>query len=204
MNSLSTLVVQNSVALHWKPFNPSLNVSFSRKKIINSNCSSSCAKRLGGFGNNSLTISNKTNKRRFVANSIDGGNPSSSGASSGWVLGIVISVILPFFTHKLGPLEIWKKKFDVGLQRIEDTVEEGEKIAVVVEKEAEKWLDRLPVGWFKDALAYIEQGAEKTAKFLSNVDDAIDEFQEEEEKIEKCMESTTEVKAKDAEEDEKK
>ncbi|GAA0140969.1 hypothetical protein LIER_02218 [Lithospermum erythrorhizon] len=100
-----------------------------------------------------------------------------------WVLGILISVIIPSYTHKLGPLGVWKDEFDSRLQEVEEAIEGGEKVATAVEKVAEKWLDSLPEGWLKDTLTIMEQGAERASKLFNKVDNVIDEFQEEEKKI---------------------
>uniref|UniRef100_A0A2N9J0V0 Uncharacterized protein n=1 Tax=Fagus sylvatica TaxID=28930 RepID=A0A2N9J0V0_FAGSY len=96
-------------------------------------------------------------------------NPSNPGQWKVWIVGVIASVILPFFGIKFGPLLKIKKEVDTMVQTAEDVVEAVEKVAEEVDKVAEEIKERLPAGGkLRVAVTYIENVAERTAKDARN------------------------------------
>ncbi|GAA0158078.1 hypothetical protein LIER_15195 [Lithospermum erythrorhizon] len=206
----SIMAIQSSPRIHQYqisqyrpkalPFNPIFNVSFSRKTNHQSYVACNNVISLVGFGNSFQKC--RKMKRDFVVCSIEAGNPIPSGPPSSshwksWVLGIIVSVILPLATGKLGPLSLIKDKFDMALQNVENIVETVEKVAGGVEKAAEHLLDELPDGQLKKVVSIVEHIAERAAKDADSLDDVIDMVQEESEKLEEHLEAA-EKKAKES------
>lgn len=102
------------------------------------------------------------------------GPPSSSGHPMSWIIGMVVSFILPFFSSKWGPLWVIKNKLENAVQTVEDIVEAVEKVAENVDKIAEDIADDLPQGKLRDLVEKVEKMAEKTAKTADCLDDVID------------------------------
>ncbi|GAA0142664.1 hypothetical protein LIER_03509 [Lithospermum erythrorhizon] len=202
IQSCSRIQYQGS---HYKsrslPFNPIFDVSLFLRKTKDDKYVT-CNVSLDGFGN-SWNKCSKIRRRKFVVSSIEAGNPvPSSGPPSSshwksWVLGIIVSVILPLATGKLGPLSLIKDKFDIALKKVENIVETVEKVAGGVEKAAEHLLDELPDGQLKKVVSIVEHIAEKAAKDADSFDDVIDMVQEESEKIEEHLDEA-EKKAKES------
>ncbi|KAL1821801.1 uncharacterized protein LOC108216827 [Daucus carota subsp. sativus] len=137
-------------------------------------------------------------KRNFVVCS--NGVPPESSASSGglpggipgswksWLLGIVVTVIIPLMTNKWGAILTWTKKIESAVQTVEDMVEAVEEIAEKVDKFTENIADDLPEGKLKETLEKIENVAERVAQDADRLDDMIDKVQEAEDKLEAYIE----------------
>ncbi|KAL1543857.1 hypothetical protein AAHA92_20776 [Salvia divinorum] len=131
------------------------------------------------------TVLQYTARKSFVvsANTAPGvppaaGPPSSSKPMS-WIIGLVVSFILPFFSNKWGPLWVIKNKLENAVQTVENIVEAVEKVAGSVDKIAEDIADDLPEGSkLRDLVEKVEHLAEKTAKTADCLDDVIDKVQE--------------------------
>ncbi|KAI3464600.1 hypothetical protein Pfo_021263 [Paulownia fortunei] len=140
-----------------------------------------------------------THRRNFSANSFQPGAPLPSqppSSSWSWVLGIVLTIILPFVGNKWGPLLKFKQEVDTTVETIEEIVEVVEKVAEAVDKVAEDISDVLPEGGkLKKVMDIVEDVAEKTAKDAHIVGDAIDKFQEVEEKVENIVETLSDDEA---------
>ncbi|XVF36648.1 hypothetical protein REPUB_Repub19eG0075200 [Reevesia pubescens] len=107
-----------------------------------------------------------------------------------WVLGTVISLILPFTTSKWGPLLKLKNEADHILQTAENISDAVEAVAEKVEKIADEIGDQLPEGGkLRATLELVEDLAEETAKNAHLTGDLIDKVQEMEDKMESFMES---------------
>ncbi|OMP01284.1 hypothetical protein COLO4_11997 [Corchorus olitorius] len=114
-----------------------------------------------------------------------------------WVLGTIVSVVLPFTTSKWGPLLKIKNEAEKMLQTAEDIAEKVEEVAEKVEKMADELEEQLPKdGKLYAALEMVEDIAKETAKTAHRADDLIDKVQEMEEKVEDFMESV-DAKAKE-------
>ncbi|KAL0369299.1 UNVERIFIED_CONTAM: hypothetical protein Scaly_1148800 [Sesamum calycinum] len=111
-----------------------------------------------------------------------------------WILGVVMSIVLPFLTHnKWGSLLKLKNEVDTAVETIEVIVDAVEKVAEEVEKAAEHIANDLPEGGtLKKAVDFVESVAEVTSKEAHLVGDFIDKVQEAEEKVEACVESMAE------------
>ncbi|GER37758.1 plastid-targeted protein 2 [Striga asiatica] len=114
------------------------------------------------------------------------GPPPNSHPKS-WIIGLVLSLVLPFFTHKWGPLWVVKSRIDSAVQTVEDIVEAVEKVAEKVDEIAEDIADELPDGKLKDFVELIENVAEKTAKTADCIDNVIDKAQEAEDGVEEMI-----------------
>ncbi|KAI3460597.1 hypothetical protein Pfo_017260 [Paulownia fortunei] len=101
------------------------------------------------------------------------GPPPSSSIKS-WILGIVVSLVLPFFTHKWGPIWVLKNRIENAVETVEQIVEVVEKVAEEVDKIAEDIGDDLPQGKLKNLVDFVEDMAEKTAKSADSIGDLID------------------------------
>ncbi|KAH6759241.1 hypothetical protein C2S51_019476 [Perilla frutescens var. frutescens] len=115
------------------------------------------------------------------------GPPSSSHPMS-WIIGFVVSFILPFFSSKWGPLWVIKNKLENAVQTVEDIVEAVEKVAERVDKIAEDIGDDLPQGKLRDLVEMVENVAEKTAKTADSLDNVIDKVQDAGDKMDDIVE----------------
>ncbi|KAK6114826.1 hypothetical protein DH2020_007095 [Rehmannia glutinosa] len=170
-----------SQALYWSPI--------SRLSFLNS------TEKMGSFGNKMRLQSNNSHFRNsfgVYANSVPGdplpsGPPSNSHKS--WILGLVVSFVLPFFTNKWGPLWVLKNRIENAVQTVEDIAEAVEKVAAEVDKIAEDMADDLPQGKLKNLVELVENVAEKTAKTADSLDNVIDKIQEAQDEVEDIVES---------------
>ncbi|CAH9078424.1 unnamed protein product [Cuscuta europaea] len=171
---------------------------------------------LGGFyhlGSSSLLKTGKclpsgyhiaTSKRSFgVCFSAGAGiEPAAAGSFpdpnplKGWLIGILISVILPFLRHKLGSLTQIKN----SIKQAEEVVHSLEKAAEVVDKVAEDIGENLPAGKLKDVVALVEHAAEKVDKEAEKLEELIDKVEEFEEKVEDRVKSFVELASHKTEE----
>ncbi|KAL0438173.1 UNVERIFIED_CONTAM: hypothetical protein Slati_2300300 [Sesamum latifolium] len=124
---------------------------------------------------------NSTHRRNYsVYNGVQPGAPmppQPPSSSLSWILGIVLTIILPFVGNKWGPLLKFKTEVDTAIETIEEIVEVVEKVAEVVDKVAEGISDDLPDdGKLKKAMDVVEDVAEKTAQDARTVGDAIDKY----------------------------
>ncbi|XP_011097836.1 uncharacterized protein LOC105176659 [Sesamum indicum] len=167
-------------------WNPISTLGMISKCRVDENCS---------WGDKTRVMSDNKMKRNrlFVvyANSVPGaplpsGPPPSKSMS--WILGFVVSFILPFFTNKWGPLWVIKNRIDTAVQTVENMVEAVEKVAGEVDKIAEDIADDLPQGKLKDLVDFVEDMAEKTAKTADSLDNIIDKVQEAEDQVEHIVE----------------
>ncbi|CAA2956801.1 Hypothetical predicted protein [Olea europaea subsp. europaea] len=114
----------------------------------------------------------------------------SSNSLRNWILGIILTIILPFGTNKWGPLSKLKNEVDTVVETIEQITEVVEKVAEVVDKVAEDIADDLPEGGrFRKAVVLIENVAEQTAKDAHLLEDIIHKVQGVEEDVESIVES---------------
>ncbi|XP_051139704.1 uncharacterized protein LOC127257362 [Andrographis paniculata] len=184
---------RRSEPLNWNPI-ASLGRSNQSINVIGSNWNSS---------NSKIRVHThpKTLKRNlFVVNAnvvpgapvpappMPSGPPSCNNPMS-WVLGFVVSIILPFFTNKWGPLWVVKNRIENAVQTVENIVEAVEKVAEEVDKIAEDIAEDLPQGKLRDLVEMVEHVAEKTAKTADCLDNVIDKVQEDVENVEDVVES---------------
>ncbi|KAI7736884.1 hypothetical protein M8C21_033385 [Ambrosia artemisiifolia] len=125
------------------------------------------------------------------------GKPSPPSGSPGswknWVIGILMTFIVPFFTTKGGPIKLLIQRVDQIMDTAEHITEVVEAVADKVDKVVEELGDELPEGSeIKKTLDFIENIAEKVEKDAATAGDFIDKVQEMEDRIEELMEPVLE------------
>ncbi|XP_010060059.1 uncharacterized protein LOC104447995 isoform X1 [Eucalyptus grandis] len=128
------------------------------------------------------------------------GSPSSCSLHGRklWVLGALISVILPFWSNKWGPLWKLKNKAEAVVETMDHVTEIVEEVAEKVEHVAEEVAKHLPDGRLKDAVTSVEHVAEMVDKDAHLAGDIIDKVEEVEEEVDSFMEPSK-VKDRDGE-----
>ncbi|KDP41430.1 hypothetical protein JCGZ_15837 [Jatropha curcas] len=135
-------------------------------------------------------------KDMVVYNGVDPGpvlpsDPSSSpGSWKMWILGMLITVVLPVWRNKWWPLLTLKDRVESVVETAEDVTDIVEKVAEKIEKVAEEVADHLPEGGkLKDAVTVVENVAKETAKDAHLVHQVIDNMQEVEKEVESSIET---------------
>ncbi|KAK8298192.1 hypothetical protein V6Z11_D05G237400 [Gossypium hirsutum] len=116
--------------------------------------------------------------------------PSSPAPAPGswkpWILGFLMSIILPFWRGNWRPLLKLKQEAETVIDTVETVTDIVEKVAEQVEQVADKVGDSLPEGKLKDALEIAEDMAEGTVddarivgEFIDKVEDMVDQVEEE-------------------------
>lgn len=89
----------------------------------------------------------------------------ASPAWKNWMVGLVLSIILPSFRHKWGPLMVLRGKVNETIETLETVTEVAEELAEVVEKVADEVGDKLPDDTkLKDAMESVENLAKTAVK----------------------------------------
>ncbi|PQQ16622.1 uncharacterized protein Pyn_16713 [Prunus yedoensis var. nudiflora] len=105
-----------------------------------------------------------------------------------WIVGLLLSIIIPSLRHKWGPLLALKSKVDMAVDTVESVTEVVEELAEEVEKVAEQIEDKLPEdAKLKQAMDSIEHLAEDAVKKAEQAKDVIHKVEEVEEEIEKAL-----------------
>ncbi|RAL40630.1 hypothetical protein DM860_006700 [Cuscuta australis] len=170
-----------------------------RRPLHHHNCNSSSSSSPLKNGKNWHTTSYA--ERGIIVACLSGGidpaaiplPPSASSPDSnplkGWLIGILISAVIPFFRHKLGSFMQIKN----AISEVEEVVHGVEKVAEVVDKVAEDIGGKLPAGKLKDAVGVVERAAEKADKDAEALGEIIDKVEEVEETVEEGVESLVEL-----------
>ncbi|XP_076919692.1 uncharacterized protein LOC143580601 [Bidens hawaiensis] len=140
------------------------------------------------------TTSIKWNSMIVYANTEPAGKPSSpSGSWKNWVIGILMTFVVPAYTTKGGPIKLIMQKVDQIMDTAEHITDVVEAVADKVDKVVEEIGDQLPEGSeIKKTLNFIEHVAERVEKDAQTAGDFIDKVQEMEDKIEEIMEPVLE------------
>nr|XP_043637359.1 uncharacterized protein LOC122608328 [Erigeron canadensis] len=118
---------------------------------------------------------------------------SSSGSWKNWVIGILMTFIVPLVTTKGGPIKLLMQKVDHIVDTAEHITDVVEAVADKVDKVIEEIEDDLPEGsQIRKTLDYIENVAERVEKDAHTAGDFIDQVQEMQDKIEDMMEPVME------------
>ncbi|CAM8896700.1 unnamed protein product [Rhodiola kirilowii] len=108
-----------------------------------------------------------------------------------WAVGITLSIILPSYRRKLGPLGILMNRVNEVLETTETMSEVVEDVAVDVKRLAEAYERRLPAkdqdGKLKEALDLVEKLAEETIKATDLAQELIDKVEEAEERLDDIL-----------------
>ncbi|KAJ9560420.1 hypothetical protein OSB04_005580 [Centaurea solstitialis] len=104
--------------------------------------------------------------------------PNPSGSPSGslrnWIVGLVLTFVLPFFTHKWGSFLLLKNKIETKVETTEHVVKAIENVAERVDKVIDSITDDLPEdSKLKKALEFVDEIAEGVAKTAHVADDII-------------------------------
>ncbi|MCD7445877.1 hypothetical protein HAX54_015602 [Datura stramonium] len=183
-NSITTTILQSFTGMNnacRSPYYYSLS-SLLYRSTSNFSLKEENLKCFGGQHCSSLSLltSGKPllNKRKFVVRS-NGSLPSppSSNPLNGWVIGILLSIALPFFRFKWGSLLQLKNKVEDVIETVEDVVDGVEKVAEEMDKVAEHIGNVLPESQLKHALKAVENFSEETAKVAHAAGDFIDQLQ---------------------------
>ncbi|MFS7913071.1 hypothetical protein Hanom_Chr02g00137381 [Helianthus anomalus] len=177
LNLHQTLIHRSHVNL---PFNPISGFPITEPTVTP--LSTTCVRR------NSMIV---------YSNVEPAGKPSPPSGSSGswknWVIGILMTVIVPFFTTKGGPIKLLIQGVDQIMDTAEHITEVVEAVADKVDKVVEELGDELPEGSeIKKTLDFIENIAERVERDAQTAGDFIDKVQEMEDKIEEIMEPVLE------------
>ncbi|GMI82812.1 hypothetical protein HRI_001950500 [Hibiscus trionum] len=125
------------------------------------------------------------------------------GSWKGWILGILMSIILPMWRGNWRPLLKLKQEAETIIDTVEAVADIVEKVAEQVEKVADEVGDRLPEGKLKDALEFVEELADETGDgariagdFIDKVEDMVDQVEEKVESLMKPSSGDKEAKEK--------
>ncbi|KAI3736566.1 hypothetical protein L2E82_26423 [Cichorium intybus] len=114
---------------------------------------------------------------------------SPSGSLRNWIVGLVLTFILPFFTHKWGSWLLLKNQVDQKIEATEHVVKAVESVADKLDKVIDGITDDLPDGSkLKKALEFVDEIAEGVAKTAHVADDFINkQVEETEDKLESLI-----------------
>ncbi|KVI06829.1 uncharacterized protein LOC112509920 [Cynara cardunculus var. scolymus] len=120
------------------------------------------------------------------------GVPLPSGPPSGsmrnWIVGIVLTFVLPFITHKWGPLIVLKNKVDTVVDTAEYIMETIEDVAERVDKVIDNITDELPENSrLRKTMEAVDGVVEGLAKSAHLANDIIDKVEEVEDKLESLI-----------------
>ncbi|XP_076945732.1 uncharacterized protein LOC143616918 [Bidens hawaiensis] len=189
--SMSRLICDSSISArpsrNFASFscNPTSQASFSKNKDFSSNYD------VHGFNTRSLRYDPmKTIPRRsFVVRSNvtpPPGVPLPSGSPSGsmrnWIVGIVLTFVLPFCTHKWGPLLVLKNRVDNVVNTAEYIMETIEVVAEKVDNVIDNITDDLPenstIRKTMEAVDELVEGVAKSAHIANNIIDKVEEVED--------------------------
>ncbi|GFY85873.1 hypothetical protein Acr_04g0006110 [Actinidia rufa] len=147
------------------------------------------------FSNGRRVWTDNVSKRDLVVHCgiLPGAPLPTPDSWQGWVLGAVIAVIIPFFSHKWGPLFKFTKQVEDVVDTIDHAAEVVESVAGQVEKVADEIGDQFQEGGkLRGAFDFIENAAHKTAQAAQFADEIIDKVEEVEKTVEEFMEPVKE------------
>ncbi|XP_049349717.1 uncharacterized protein LOC125814290 [Solanum verrucosum] len=155
----------------------SSNSSFSLKEL-NLKCFGGQQHSLSLFTSTKGRLHGDIIKRKFVV-CCNGSlpTPPSSNPLTGWVIGILLSIALPFFRLKWGSLLQIKNKVEDVIETIEEVVDGVEMMAEKIDEVAEHIGSVLPESQLKNVLKAVEDFSEDTAEVAHAAGDFIDQIQ---------------------------
>ncbi|CAI9303024.1 unnamed protein product [Lactuca saligna] len=113
---------------------------------------------------------------------------SPSGSMESWVLCIVLTFVLPFITHKWGPLIALKNRVDTAVDMAEHIAEVIEDVAGKVDKVIDNITDDLPEdSKLRKRLEAVDELIEGVAMSAHIANDIIDKVEEAEDKLESLI-----------------
>uniref|UniRef100_A0A5B7BDU0 Uncharacterized protein n=1 Tax=Davidia involucrata TaxID=16924 RepID=A0A5B7BDU0_DAVIN len=105
-----------------------------------------------------------------------------------WMVGLMLSIILPSFRHKWGPFLVLKSKLDTAIETVESVTEVVEELAEEVEKLAEGVENKLPEDTkLKETMQSVEKLAKEAVKEADLAQELIHKVQDAEKEAEKAL-----------------
>ncbi|XP_034891937.1 uncharacterized protein [Populus alba] len=153
--------------------------------------------RLEVFSTSLKLLYARNTKMEMAVYSNLGTGPAHPSAPSpcrkGWVLGMLISIILPFCRNKWGPLLSIKDKVEEVVEIADQVADIVEEVAEAVGKVADEVADHLPEGGkLQQVATFVENVAKETAKDANVVDEMIEKIKNQVEEVEKEVEEAVE------------
>ncbi|KAJ8762557.1 hypothetical protein K2173_007996 [Erythroxylum novogranatense] len=109
---------------------------------------------------------------------------------NGWILGIVVTIILPSTRNKWGPLLRIKEQFDSVVETAEQVTELVEDVAEAVDKVSEEIGEHVPEDSALDKAAeFVEDIAEETVKNAKLADALLEKVEEVEKEVFSAIDS---------------
>ncbi|XP_022869621.1 uncharacterized protein LOC111389010 isoform X1 [Olea europaea var. sylvestris] len=128
-------------------------------------------------------------RRNFQLKASASGDHSPSSSWKKWLLGLLLTVILPAVGHKGGLFAGLKSKIDAAVKTVETVTEIVEEVAEEVEKVVEEVEEKLPQdSKLKEALESVENLAKKAVKEAKQAEELVHKVQSVEETIEGTIE----------------
>ncbi|TMW86126.1 hypothetical protein EJD97_021912, partial [Solanum chilense] len=164
--------INNAYKSHY-----SSNSSF-RFKDLNLKCFGSQQHSLSLFNSTKGRLNGDIIKRKFVV-CCNGSlpTPPSSNPLNGWVVGILLSLVLPLFRFKWGSLLQIKNKVEDVIETVEEVVDGVEMMAEKIDEVAENIVSVLPDSQLKNVIKAVEEFSEDTAEAAHAAGDFIDQIQ---------------------------
>ncbi|KAI3758271.1 hypothetical protein L6452_05828 [Arctium lappa] len=114
-----------------------------------------------------------------------------------WLPGVLLAVVVPFFTNKWGPFSKFKAELDKVEEAVDNVADRVEEMAEKVEDFVGDIADDLPEGsQFRQTLEKVEKMADTVGKDAKLVSDMVDKMDEMEAKLEDMMDEATKKKEK--------
>ncbi|KAJ7958964.1 Phage capsid scaffolding protein (GPO) serine peptidase [Quillaja saponaria] len=123
-----------------------------------------------------------------VCSSAEPGPPLPSDSWKAWLLGFIMTIIVPFGWNKWGPLLTLKQKVETAIDVAENVTEIVEKVADEVDKVAEEIADHLPKGKLQKVVRFVEKAAEETSKDADVAEQVFDKLEDVEKEVESFFE----------------
>ncbi|KAL7583283.1 uncharacterized protein LOC111911683 [Lactuca sativa] len=112
-----------------------------------------------------------------------------------WIPGVVLAVVVPFFTNKWGPFSKFKEELDKVEEAVDNVADRVDEIAEKVEEFVGDIADDLPEGsQLRQSLEKVEKVADTIGDKAKMVSDLVDKMDEMEAKLENIMDKAKEKK----------
>ncbi|KAI7746010.1 hypothetical protein M8C21_005350 [Ambrosia artemisiifolia] len=114
-----------------------------------------------------------------------------------WLPGVLLALVVPFFTYKWGPFGKFKAELDKVEEAVDNVADRVEEIAEKVEEFVGDIADDLPEGsQFRQTLEKVEMVADTIGKDAKMVSDMVDKMDEMEAKLETMLDKAAEKEKK--------
>ncbi|KAJ9673918.1 hypothetical protein PVL29_023458 [Vitis rotundifolia] len=124
--------------------------------------------------------------------SLPSGPPTNSWKN--WIIGMLLSMVVPLWKYKLGPLLQLKNEVETAMNTTEQIAETIESVAEKVEQVVDDIGNHLPEGGkLRQVADFVENVAKETAKGAHLVDAAIEKVEDFEKKVDSLVEDVEQV-----------